>query len=572
MSEPQYDVAIVGSGPGASVAGALLRKYSDARVVIIQPRSPTQDRGAHSQLPTVGPILQELGCWDAVERAGFPIMVGATLRWGHSLQLWNFDFVANGNLRPQARPAPFEGQRQQTGLLVERPIYDDILLRHAQDLGCEVRAHVQVASVERDGNTITRLHLDDDRTVSARWYVDASGDAACLRNAMEVGVSHPSSLHTTCIWQYWDNAQWAETIGTDGTRAQIISVERGWLWYMPVSGTRASVGLVVPHSAPPSDPSTLYSDAIAQEPRIADLLQGARPHGSIHAADTPPYLADHAYGDNWFLVGEALGASDPIVASDLALTHGAARELAYTLGSLLRGEHEAAWLKRHYEENQRARVSQHIRFAAMWYAGNQQLSARKAQTQAMAERLRLPCNADDAWQWLAQGGLAKDILGQGMIGGYDLGSAKQVLQRLFGQKPTWHLSMVNTVRLVLDNAELQYVPYYHQGKVVPIRSFFCDGRRLTMVGPVGLAAKLMATHSHTPTLLDAYAHDFTKLMGGRGDADAAYHGVQAIELLISEGWVEGVADPSQPFVSISTPDEGVGVHTYREAGSHDPLR
>ena len=45
-------------------------------------------------------------------------------------------------------------------------------------------------------------------------------------------------------------------------------------------------------------------------------------------------MADKTVGENWFLVGEAAGFADPILAAGMTLAHTGARELAYTILAL----------------------------------------------------------------------------------------------------------------------------------------------------------------------------------------------------------------------------------------------
>lgn len=84
MSE-HYDVAIVGGGPAGSTLGALLKKYHpDLGVTILEREQFPREHVGESQLPPIGKILDEMGCWDKVEAANFPIKIGATYRWGTS--------------------------------------------------------------------------------------------------------------------------------------------------------------------------------------------------------------------------------------------------------------------------------------------------------------------------------------------------------------------------------------------------------------------------------------------------------------------------------------------------------
>ena len=87
-------MAIIGGGPGGSTLGCLLRKYDPTcRVIILEKEKFPRDHIGESQLPPVSGVLEEMGCWDKVEAANFPIKIGATFRWGKSAELWDFEFL-----------------------------------------------------------------------------------------------------------------------------------------------------------------------------------------------------------------------------------------------------------------------------------------------------------------------------------------------------------------------------------------------------------------------------------------------------------------------------------------------
>jgi hypothetical protein len=79
-----------------------------------------------------------MGGWNKIEAANFPIKVGASYRWGTSAAIWDFYFVPESKFLDEDRPASYDGQRRLTAFQVDRASYDDILLRHAQELGCHV--------------------------------------------------------------------------------------------------------------------------------------------------------------------------------------------------------------------------------------------------------------------------------------------------------------------------------------------------------------------------------------------------------------------------------------------------
>ena len=54
----------------------------------------------------------------------------------------------------------------------------------------------------------------------------------------------------------------------------------------------------------------------------------------------------------------------------MTLAHQSAREAAYTILELRRGEHDSTWLRQRYDDKNRGTIRQHIKFAQYWYAAN----------------------------------------------------------------------------------------------------------------------------------------------------------------------------------------------------------
>jgi flavin-dependent dehydrogenase len=331
-SPAEYDVAIIGGGPGGSTVAGMIKKYApETSVVVLEKERFPRDHVGESQLPPIGDILEELGCWGEVEAANFPIKVGATFRWGKSDELWDFEFLPLGDFKDEPRPAKYEGQRRQTAFQVDRAVYDDILLRHAEGLGAEVREETPVASVMVDGDRVTGLELRDRSVVTARHYVDASGHLGVMRRALGVGTEIPTRLQNIAMWDYWDNAEWAVEIGVGGTRVQVLSLEHGWIWFIPLGPTRTSIGLICPaeyYKSCKQSPEEMYIEAIEREPRVAALTRNATRRGEVETTTDWSFVADRCAGENWFLVGEAAGFADPVLAASMTLAHTGARELA----------------------------------------------------------------------------------------------------------------------------------------------------------------------------------------------------------------------------------------------------
>lgn len=560
MTAPDYDVAIIGGGPGGSTTGSLLRKYHPGlRVLVLERERFPRDHIGESQLPPISAVLDEMGCWDKVEAANFPIKVGGTFRWGKHPELWHFEFLPLSEFKDEPRPGKYRGFRQQCAFQVDRSVYDKILLDHAAEFGCEVREEAQVVEVLRTGDRVDGLRVranGADTVVTARYYVDASGNAAVLRRAMGVKTDCPTKLKNIAIWDYWTNTEWAAHIGVGGTRIQVLSLGYGWLWFIPIGPTRTSLGLVCPaeyYKQSGKTPEDLYATAVRSDERVAALTAKGSRRGTVSTTNDWSFLSERTYGENWFLVGETAGFADPILSAGMTLAHTGARELAFTLLELVRGGHDPAWLARHYDHNQRARVRQHIRFADYWYACNGQLTDLQDYCREIAREAGLDLAPDKAWAWLASGGFSNDVLGQAGIGGYSLTVIKSV-HPFFGTEPMrWAASDFNRFTPVLDGAATEDVPRYHAGRVERVPCYVRGGKRLPVVGFYALWLKLLARASAIEGLLPLLAAALRQQLPpehvNRGLSDA----FEALEVMVGEGWVTAELDPRLKRLRLEAP-------------------
>jgi flavin-dependent dehydrogenase len=563
------DVAIIGGGPGGSTAGTLLRKYNPAlKVCIFEKEQFPREHIGESQLPPISEVLDEMGCWDKIEAANFPIKVGATFRWGKSPELWDFEFLPLKDFKDEPRPAKYVGQRRQTAFQVERSIYDDILLKHAREMGCEVLEQTQVGEIEREGDRVTGLALRDGRRVVSRWYIDASGHSGILRRAMGVPIDLATKLQNIAIWDYWDNAEWAVEIGVGGTRIQVMSQTNGWMWFIPIGPTRASLGFVCPaeyFKASGKTPATLFKEAIARDERIARLIAAGVPSGEIRTTKDWSFISERCFGENWFLVGEAAGFADPILSAGLTLTHTGARELAYTILELDRrhSDHDPMWLKSCYCQSQRARVRQHIRFADYWYAANGQFVDLKEHCAEIARDSGAPLAPDAAWRWIAQGGFSNDVLGQPGIGGYDLAGVKSLTQAFSMRSVSWSINDFNVYRLNLDGAAELEVPVYTNGMIDKVTCYSRNGRVLPLTGSFRAVVDVLHRTAEVGEICEALHRSLKSNRSPTHAQLALDTAIQSLEAMMVDGWVTAKFDKSKPRLRVAS---GTG----RVIHAHDP--
>jgi flavin-dependent dehydrogenase len=317
-SHPNYDVAVIGGGPGGAALATFLARKGHRCLVLEQSVFPRYHIG-ESLVPHTHGIFERLGFLEQLKASTFPEK--------HSVR-----FVP-----PDGREAtPFYFSETITGdgartWQVERSLFDRMMLDHARACGVEVRQGVTVEKVRFDGDRAVGVAIGSSQAgeaVSAKVVVDASGRGTLIGRQLRLKGDVPG-LRKASLWGYYRGGKRLPGIDAGETTMFLIP-GGGWFWYIPLPDDLVSVGVVADPDylfGGGDSPETILAREVARCASLSDRLAAAQRVGPVRGLRQLAYLNRQTCGDGWVMIGDARAFLDPIYSSGLFLALGSA-ELA----------------------------------------------------------------------------------------------------------------------------------------------------------------------------------------------------------------------------------------------------
>ncbi len=396
-------VLVVGGGPAGSVLAALLAQEGVPVTLLEKEHFPRHHVGESLQPATVELLERYLGLGATLAAQGFARKYGAVYVWGESREPWPilFDERLEADL-PGLDEATLLAGGYEHAWQVLRERFDQLLLEEAVRRGVDVREGVEATEPLLDGSQVVGVRLASGQSEYARFVVDASGQRCLLGRALGLTTDVPD-MQATATYAYFDGA--GGISGPLGRHVQlVVTVPDGWVWFIPVSADRTSVGVVVRERARMT--RDRFQALIAQ----ADLpLAGAREIGSsLNFAKDWSFAHRHVTGPGFILVGDAACFVDPILSGGVDFAVRGACNAALAILTALREPEAGEAALAGYEERMRQEYRAYLRLARYWYGNNRSVNGFfwEAHSEIPADSVSTPARA---FVYLTSGQYAVDV-------------------------------------------------------------------------------------------------------------------------------------------------------------------
>jgi flavin-dependent dehydrogenase len=354
---PSTDVLIIGAGPAGTVAGASLAREGLSVLAVEKQWFPRHVIG-ESLLPRCNELLARAGLLEAVAaRAYMPKHAAMFFRGGKTQRF------AFRNSLPGDWTSSFQ---------VPRDDFDQTLVTAARKQGVDVRFGLEVrdAAFREQGATVGLLDAEAGtaHTVEARFVLDCSGPARVLSRLLDLEV--PADILARSAYYTHVEGDLRPGGEEQGDIWVVLHPNGAWIWIIPFSNGRTSVGVVAEQASfdayPGTDGEKLWA-ILREEPNCAARLAKAEPVMRTQRLHGWSTITRKLHGPGWAVAGNAGDFLDPVFSSGVMFALESATLAGQLAARQLRGE--AVEWDVAYDAHMQKAIGTFKTFVQAWYSG-----------------------------------------------------------------------------------------------------------------------------------------------------------------------------------------------------------
>ena len=293
MKTIETDVLIIGAGPAGAIAAALLHRENIPVMVVEKQTFPRFVIG-ESMLPSSMEMLNDAGLLDAVEKQHFMRKYGAVFLRGN--ERCNFDFANQS------------GDGWKYTYQVTRADFDKALIDAVAARGVDVRFQHGVTAVDFSPTHATTKveHNGEMLEVKSKFVLDCSGYGRVLPRLLDLET--PSSMPPRASLFSHVTGDLRPSDREEGKIWVCVHRDDAWIWIIPFSNGRTSVGVVASpefFDRYPGDTESQLRAILMEEENTASRLKNMQFQFPPHRITGYSCAVKRLYGDRFALAGNA---------------------------------------------------------------------------------------------------------------------------------------------------------------------------------------------------------------------------------------------------------------------------
>ena len=316
----QYDAVILGGGPAGSTTATLLAQKG-LNAVVVEKEHFLRFHIGESLLPATVNIFERLGVHEAIRKSSIRKPGG---KWLYG------EKEVPGDFQRYDKQASFKDNPYS--YLVERSIFDKILIDRSQEVGADVRFGTEVTDLLYDGTRVAGVTCRNEQgkeyDLNARIVIDATGLRALIPSRLRLRkLTEP---HRMGIYAQYA----ADPARDDLTEGWFLGqmFYDGWTWLLKLPDARFSVGTVMTverFRKSGLSPTQMLEQLVDENPLLADgMTPDRRRVSDVIVTGNMGNSSEALAGEGWVAVGDAAYFIDPCYSSGVHLAMKSAEMVA----------------------------------------------------------------------------------------------------------------------------------------------------------------------------------------------------------------------------------------------------
>jgi len=311
-NKTNFDAIVIGAGPAGSTTAALLAEKGHEVMVVEKEKFPRYHIG-ESLIPFCYFPLKRLGLVDKLRQSENPKKYSVQFVCQNGVVSQPFYFFQHMN------------HPSSTTWQVRRSEFDQLLLDKAREEGASVLEETKAQALLKDGDRVVGIRVISKKSglieLRAPLVVDASG-RDCFSAVKENWMERDPKLRKISIWTYFRGAKRDPGLDEGATTVAYLP-NKGWFWYIPLSGDIVSVGIVAEreylYDGSTKQPAEIFAREVKNNTWIEDHLASGEQYGEYHVIGEFSYRNRYCAMDGLALAGDALAFLDPVFSSGVFL-------------------------------------------------------------------------------------------------------------------------------------------------------------------------------------------------------------------------------------------------------------